>query len=282
MDEAAWLACADPEPMLEFLRGKVSDRKRRLFACACCRRIWHLLSDERNRRAVELAEAYADGRIPSDQLALVRDAVQEGFRDASKAEHWAEPEANFCDSIIYSRVCTALYGAAAVRATVAARADQGIELSNAHEKNEAEWERTNPGRGCYVWTAAALGRAEHPHVYEAIGMKNHDIPAGDALQAAQEAAQEAKRIEAKEQAKLLREIVGNPYHLAPLDPSPPFSTVAKLACTVYEERVFERLPVLADALEDAGCTDAAILSHCRQPGEHVRGCWVVDLLLGKE
>ena len=49
-----------------------------------------------------------------------------------------------------------------------------------------------------------------------------------------------------------------------------------------EDREFGRLPVLADALEEAGCTTEAILSHCRQPGEHVRGCWVVDLLTGRE
>ena len=51
--------------------------------------------------------------------------------------------------------------------------------------------------------------------------------------------------------------------------------------SIYDDRAFDRLPILADALEDAGCADAAILSHCRGPGEHVRGCWVVDLLLGK-
>ncbi len=58
-------------------------------------------------------------------------------------------------------------------------------------------------------------------------------------------------------------------------------TVRKLAQLIDDDRAFDRLPLLADALEDAGCTDAAILSHCREPGEHVRGCWVVDLLLGK-
>ncbi len=57
--------------------------------------------------------------------------------------------------------------------------------------------------------------------------------------------------------------------------------IRKIAQTIYDARAFDRLPLLADALEDAGCTDAAVLSHCREPGEHVRGCWVVDLLLGK-
>jgi hypothetical protein len=58
--------------------------------------------------------------------------------------------------------------------------------------------------------------------------------------------------------------------------------VVHLAQAICEERAFDRLPILADALEDAGCTNADVLDHCRQPGEHVRGCWVVNLLLGKE
>jgi hypothetical protein len=58
--------------------------------------------------------------------------------------------------------------------------------------------------------------------------------------------------------------------------------VVKLAQAIYEERAFDRLPVLADALEEAGYHDPDIVAHCRQPGEHVRGCWLVDLLLCKE
>jgi hypothetical protein len=58
-------------------------------------------------------------------------------------------------------------------------------------------------------------------------------------------------------------------------------SVAKLAHSIYEDRAFNRLPIVADALEDAGCADPAILEHCRGPGPHVRGCWVIDLLLGK-
>src|SRR5262249_32973192 len=58
-------------------------------------------------------------------------------------------------------------------------------------------------------------------------------------------------------------------------------TVVKLAQGIYEDRAFDRLPILADALEEAGCSHPDVLSHCRGPGPHVRGCWLVDLLLGK-
>jgi hypothetical protein len=55
-----------------------------------------------------------------------------------------------------------------------------------------------------------------------------------------------------------------------------------LAEGIYQERAFDRMPILADALQDAGCDNEDVLTHCRQPGEHVRGCWVVDLVLNKE
>jgi hypothetical protein len=83
----------------------------------------------------------------------------------------------------------------------------------------------------------------------------------------------------------LRDVIGNPFRSATIklawlawnD-----GAVPKIAKGIYEERAFDRLPVLADALEEAGCSDAAILDHCRGPGPHVRGCWVVDLVLGKK
>jgi hypothetical protein len=86
----------------------------------------------------------------------------------------------------------------------------------------------------------------------------------------------------KWQLLLLRDIFGKASHTVPLDATSLTPNVTALAQTVYDERKFHWLHVLADALEEAGCTDTDIIAHCRQPGEHVRGCWVVDLLLGKE
>ena len=68
---------------------------------------------------------------------------------------------------------------------------------------------------------------------------------------------------------------------ASADPRWLTSTVLDLARAIYVERAFDRLPILADALEDAGCDSADVLAHCRGEGPHVRGCWVIDLLLGK-
>jgi hypothetical protein len=57
--------------------------------------------------------------------------------------------------------------------------------------------------------------------------------------------------------------------------------VISLTRTIHEERAFERMPILGDAFEDSGCGNDAVLDHCRRGEGHARGCWVVDLLLGK-
>jgi hypothetical protein len=88
--------------------------------------------------------------------------------------------------------------------------------------------------------------------------------------------------EAEAQCLLLRDIFGNPFRPVSINRAWLTLTVVQLAQAIYEHRRFEDVPVLADALEEAGCTDADILAHCRGPGPHVRGCWVVDLLTGRE
>ena len=83
-------------------------------------------------------------------------------------------------------------------------------------------------------------------------------------------------------ADMFRDIFGNPFHPVTFAPSWRTDTVRALAAQMYESRDFSAMPILADALQDAGCDSAEILSHCRGAGPHVRGCWVVDLVLGKE
>ena len=107
------------------------------------------------------------------------------------------------------------------------------------------------------------------------------IPGG----ADRDSAVRAGLAERSAQADLLRDIFGNPFRPVPrVDPTVltwNAGTVVQLAQAIYEDRAFDRLPILADALEEAGCSDQNILVHCRSEGPHVRGCWVVDLLLGK-
>jgi len=79
----------------------------------------------------------------------------------------------------------------------------------------------------------------------------------------------------------LRCIFGNPFRPVAIDPQWLTSTVTLLAKGIYDDRAFDRLPILADALQDAGCDNADVLNHCRDTGPHARGCWVVDLVLGK-
>jgi hypothetical protein len=81
--------------------------------------------------------------------------------------------------------------------------------------------------------------------------------------------------------QLIREVVGNPFRPVAFDPAWRTSTAVALAQQMYDSRDFGIMPILGDALQDAGCDIADILDHCRGPGPHVRGCWVVDLVLGK-
>ncbi len=84
------------------------------------------------------------------------------------------------------------------------------------------------------------------------------------------------------QCGLLRDIFGNPFRLVLFSSDWRTSTAVALAAQMYEARDFSAMPILADALQDAGCDNADVLNHCRGPGPHVRGCWVVDMVLGKE
>jgi hypothetical protein len=85
-----------------------------------------------------------------------------------------------------------------------------------------------------------------------------------------------------EQMNLIRDIFGNPFRPVAFDPRWRTGDTVGLARGIYEDRAFDRLLLLADALMDAGCADEQVLGHCQSEGPHVRGCWVVDLVLGKE
>lgn len=223
MTETDWLACTDPEPMLHWLASTASDRKLRLFACACCREIWELLVDDRSREAVVASEAFADDLLESEELAARAAAAEAAFR---RCEYMNERRAD----------------AAGAARKVAAPIEQ------------------------FDVVAVQLGAAN------AAAYENDDSFWAD------RAANEAQWAV---QARIVREVFGNPFQPVTISPASRTLAVTNLARTIYNERAFDRMPKLADALEQAGCAEQAILDHCRGSGSHVRGCWAIDLLLDK-
>jgi hypothetical protein len=114
-----------------------------------------------------------------------------------------------------------------------------------------------------------------------VGNAVYDERAG--WQAANAAWGKASKEEERVQTRLVRDIFGNPLHNVPFNPSWRTEAVLALARQMYESRDFSAMPILADAIQDAGCNNNNFLDHCRDANTtHVRGCWVVDLVLGKE
>jgi len=255
MTESEWLASEDPHRMLDYLCAvtgstyggpteydrKPSDRKLRLFAVACCRQVWSLLADDVlcpncdgrgllpstdgdfhycldchstgrincSRKAVEVAERFADGKVTKDSL------------------------------------CDARWKAASV------------------------WENVD-------------GQAELDA--ETAMMMADECCHADAEEAADFMVREKVLPSREIVADLLREIVGNPF--APQDALAfqwqQYQTARAMAEEAYANRDWGLLPILADNLADAGCENAALLAHLRSDANHVRGCFALDCVLGKE
>ncbi len=140
----------------------------------------------------------------------------------------------------------------------------------------------------HSWAAYCAYRAvERPSDFEQPTSWNEDAAAWVAQVAAQPASwinrqwnSAALIRERGAIAALIRDIFGNPFRPVRIDPTKRTLDVVQLARSIYQNQRFDRLPSLADVLEQVGCRNPDILAHCREPGEHVRGCWVVDLVLG--
>jgi hypothetical protein len=221
MTEKEWAACDDPLAMLKWLQdnGRLTDRKGRLFAVACCRRISHLFTHKDMLASVEVAERAVEGTATQEQLRL-----------AEELAFWAGDDAS------YRSMQEAAAG----------------------------------------WAAADAARSHGQVAARGVVYEVERVYAED----------EAKRREERAaQCLLLRCLFGDA-------PGPVLLTVdsdliRRLARSAYDERVLPqgtldpaRLAVLADAMEEAGCTAVSLLAHLRAPGPHVGGCHALDLVLG--
>lgn len=246
MIEAEWLACPDPQPMLEFLRRRASDRKVRLFAVACCRRVWSSLEHEEFRDAVREAELFADSLVERDQMLQAYEKARAIFATLHGKDNGP---------------------GAALTASAFPRSPKSLLQRVADALDEPWWEdefdRGDP-------LAPALVTARHAARAAAdLQGQRHVIDAPATI------------AEHREQAALVHCLFGNPFHPRPECAAWLTREVRALADGIYAERAFDRMPFLADALEASGCTNADLIEHCRSGREHARGCWVVDLLLGK-
>jgi hypothetical protein len=234
MNELEWLAGNDPTPMLKFAQSRHRRRTVRLFSCACCRRLWHLLPAE-SRASVEAAERFADGVAPTAEL----DSAHAKANGAVMAIPgiWSYEVERLRHAISAAADCSVSRPATAQAATAIARKTaDALALDAATRVPKSDFARTRERAGV---------------------------------------------AEMREQANLIREIFGNPYRPVAFPRDWHTETAFLLARTMYETGDFGAMPILADALQDAGCDSDDILNHCRDAGApHVRGCWVVDLVLG--
>jgi hypothetical protein len=215
ISEHHWLSDTAPEPMLQFLRGKASERKLRLFAVACCRDIWNLISPA-YQKSPEVAEAYAEGLTGEERLRCALAGRCAG--DDADYETWQADAA----------------------AGYTAEGDAWRAASNASEYA--------------AWAAVALESRRTPGLAKSLVQR-----------------------EQKKQAALLRHIFGNPFRPHPAPLSWP-STVVQLAESLYagQDCAF----ALHDALLEAGHVELA--EHFREEKSHPKGCWAMDVILGKE
>jgi hypothetical protein len=221
MTEAEWLSSDNPYLMLEFLRGRTSDRKLRLIAVASCYRAREF-TEHWYHELADVAEAFADGRATAEEMAAVhsRHRPSNDYGDRNAFYNTAGPDL-----------------AETIPNLVEDLADWIAQCKVEDEgKSLGEWEQ------------------------EQSEMREREL----AITAQQ-----------------VREIAGNPFWPAALEPHWRTRDLVAMAELIAEEQAFDRLPILADALEEAGCTNADLLDHLRSPVPHLRGCWALDLILGK-
>jgi hypothetical protein len=248
MTEAQWLESTEPDKMLAFLRdsSKLSERKAQLFGCACCRRVWQLLTDERSRQAVEVAERFADGLASPKACEKAAQMSLDARDDA--VDRWQSALTDIREYEI--NVCCAAFNV--VRRTASRRwlEDVAADIAEAH---------TLTSSTASSFTRVCIPANEVERAAQAILLRDHfgplpfrEVPIEPSLLTAH--------------GGLIPNLAESAYThrqlpSGTLDPS--------------------RLGVLADAVDELGGAPEELLAHLRSPQPHTRGCWVIDLLTGK-
>jgi hypothetical protein len=253
MTESEWEISDEPHRLLGHLRRPAGDRKLLLYAVACCHANWDLLTRPASRAAVEWAELFADYEVERDERYSRLEYESEGAAFALEGTTREQRRDDLAELVHY-----ALDGG-----------DIPQQLRSRVEAGLAPRVRA-------AYFANALLTLDTQDPYDPTLSAHRSLLLEEPL----------------------RDIFGNPFRSAVFSPEWRTDTVMALAREMYESRDFGAMPILGDALQDAGCDNPDILSHCRhvptrplslaKPGErderceHVRGCWVVDLVLGKE
>ena len=256
MTEQEWLTPSDDAiticRKLDYLIGKASERKFNLFRFACCRQIWHLLLHDLYRQAIQSAERLIEAQSSREELESAI-LLAENMILAVQANSTRSPH-----RVLEIRAATV--------AIHAAKADyEWLSFPNtASYACGIVQEATSAA----CWAAAtdacwpneqSTPSPEWPDVYTKMQHGHTNL-----------------------QGLILLDVFGNPFRPVTIDSQLLTPPVVQLAQTIYADRCFDRMGKLADALYDAGCDNDEILNHCRGLGPHVRGCWVVDMVLGKE
>ena len=247
--EADWLECGEggPAHAISVLRDDPS-KQRKLFLAGCgwARRFWDRLG-RRSRTAVEVYERLADGETPQGDYVAAMSRFEEMF--AKQGDYFAFEDVKESEMDFFT-------------ALIQARAAWQAALPYLEGDPDAERAIVLPARGVY-----SLGRGAYLDASDEFAFASGN-----------------PGVEYQEQCNILWDIFGNVVSRVTLEPAwltQNGGAAEKIARAIYDERAFGRMPELADALVRGGCYVSSLLSHCYLP-KHVRGCWVLDLLLGKD
>jgi hypothetical protein len=214
--------------------------------------------DERSRRLVEAAELFADGHMPPPEWTELSIEGERAYRESEQAADESKRRMlqEGVGDVGSEAACHAAAAARYLGEFRYSRTDLDLECVSSAVANALRYER---GRelGARLRYAGEVDEHAEPMRAASLAEKARQVP-------------------------LVNCVFGNPFRPVTFDARWRTSDVVGLAQAIYDDKAFERMPILGDALMDAGCEDEQIIGHCRGDGPHVRGCWVVDLVLGRE